>query len=181
MRRCIAGRAFLLEPRAGLVRLALFFFFFYHLIRSMHLRRSFSFWHLSHATTRRTSMDGTQRQLFTSAAVPTLHGPAGCSALHCLACAALLYDELVFVDRPRCCVLPLLGTHIEGGGGSAAPGRKRSRRIPAYPLRRSVEGPLAFSPFAVRPGRHALGRGFAAGSCCCARRLRHGRACGNVV
>lgn len=64
-------------------------------------------------------MDGTQRQLFTSAAVPTLHGPAGCSALHCLACAALLYDELVFVDRPRCCVLPLLGTHIEGGGGAA--------------------------------------------------------------
>lgn len=84
----------------------------------MHLRRSFSFWHLSHATTRRTSMDGTQRQLFSSAAVPTLHGPAGCSALHCLACAALLY-ELVFVDRPRCCVLPLLGTHIEGGGGAA--------------------------------------------------------------
>lgn len=118
-------------------------------------------------------MDGTQqRQLFSSAAVTTLHGPA---ALRCAAqedkgqgrlalsrparLPCLRGCQFVFLDRTRCYVLPLLGTHIEDGGLAA-----RCRRIPAYPLRRCLQGPLAFSPFA-HAAMHALGwAGFAAGS-----------------
>ena len=87
--------------------------------------------------------------------------------------------KLVFVDRTRCCVLPLLGTLLKLK--REGPRTVAVRQIPAYPLRRSVHcaGTSRFLSSVRSCMRWA---GFAAGSCCArtpgARSPRRGRAGG---